>query len=82
LTEKAILNCPLQKVSIKFIESLRKFLGNISSLVHDLEGNDVKFRRNFNHFTQSQFDAFIGLVWQRYKRAIIQPGEACGAVAA
>jgi len=67
---------------MKFIESLRKFLGNISAQVTTVQHNDAHFRRNFNHFTQSQFNTFINLVWQRYQRAIIQPGEACGAVAA
>jgi DNA-directed RNA polymerase III subunit RPC1 len=67
---------------MKFIESLRKFLGNISAQVTTVQHNDARFRRNFNHFTQSQFNTFINLVWQRYQRAIIQPGEACGAVAA
>lgn len=52
-TEKAILNCPHKKVSLKFIESLRKFLGNIATQVSTLEHNDATFRRNFNHFTQS-----------------------------
>jgi len=52
LTEKAILECPLKKVSLKFIESLRKFLGNIASQVSALQDNEAKFRRNFNHFTK------------------------------
>ena len=67
---------------MKFIESLRKFLGNISAQVTTVQHNYASYRRNFNHFTQSQFNTFINLVWQRYQRAIIQPGEACGAVAA
>jgi len=44
--------------------------------------NDDKLLRNFTHLTEGQLNQFMELVWQMYERAMIQPGEACGAVAA
>lgn len=38
--------------------------------------------RNFTYLTKSQFFEFIGKVWEKYKRAQTQPGEAVGAIAA
>ena len=41
-----------------------------------------KLLRNFTFLTRSQIDNFIELVWLKYRKAQIQPGEAVGAVAA
>lgn len=38
--------------------------------------------RNFTHVTKSQFNEFVALVWKKYQQAIIQPGEAVGAICA
>ena len=38
--------------------------------------------RNFTHVTRSQFNEFVDLVWKKYQQAIIQPGEAVGAICA
>ena len=38
--------------------------------------------RNFTYVTRSQLDKFAILVWDKYRRAQITPGEAVGAVAA
>ena len=40
------------------------------------------FIRNFEYITKGQFEKFMDLVWKTYEKALIQPGEACGAVAA
>jgi len=37
---------------------------------------------NILHLTQSQADYFFNRVWERYSKAMIQPGEAVGAVTA
>lgn len=46
------------------------------------EESRERFLRNFASLTSTQFDEFIKMVWKNYERALIQPGEACGAVAA
>lgn len=38
--------------------------------------------RNFRHVTPSQFDEFVKLVWKKYNEAVVQPGEAVGAICA
>ena len=44
--------------------------------------SDANFLRNFTHITKREFDEFINLVWNTYERAVMVPGEACGAVTA
>jgi hypothetical protein len=38
--------------------------------------------RNFTNITLGEFEEFIKLVWEKYERAVMVPGEACGAVTA
>lgn len=97
-TRKEIENCPLKNgISQNFEESLGKFMNELAvqseqailrlpssfdetELVED--DNKERFLKNFASLTKTQFDEFIKLVWKTYERALIQPGEACGAVAA
>ena len=78
-------------MSDKFNDSLTKFMETIASKVGRLvftksEATDMladeSFLRNFDFLTRNQFNKFIDLVWKTYEKAMIQPGEACGAVAA
>ena len=78
-------------MSDKFNDSLTKFMETIASKVGRLvftKGEaadmlaDESFLRNFDFLTRNQFNKFIDLVWKTYEKAMIQPGEACGAVAA
>lgn len=92
LTEKAIKERPIKNVSKHFRTSLTAFMEKLACKVErlifkteDASQNDAEensFLRNFDFLTQSQFDKFMSLVWSRYEKAKIQPGEACGAVAA
>ena len=91
LTAEAIRRCPLGQVSDKFTDSLTKFMETLASKVARLvftksEAADMvgeeSFLRNFDFLTRNQFNKFIDLVWKTYEKAMIQPGEACGAVAA
>lgn len=43
---------------------------------------DRNFLKNFTHLTKFEFKEFIKLVWATYEKAMMVPGEACGAVAA
>ena len=80
-------------MSQKFLDHdgpLRKFLSKIGQktqdtinvLERDEDPDTDKMLRNFTHLTKTQFELFIQQVWREYERALIQPGEACGAVAA
>ncbi len=96
LTEQAIKDRPLKSVSKQFCNSLSSFMGDLAKKIErllfnkdsDLDENmsclktGSSFLRNFDYLTKSQFDKFIDLVWRTYEKALIQPGEACGAVAA
>lgn len=44
--------------------------------------SDTNFLRNFTYMTKREFKEFINLVWNTYERAVMVPGEACGAVTA
>ena len=94
LTAASVQNPPVKNVSSIFCEKLSKFLEGIAKKVENLifrldEGDDLensddknRFLHNFDFLTRSQFDKFINLVWRQYERALIEPGEACGAMAA
>lgn len=90
LTEQAIEGRPVHlQVSDNFIQSLRAFMDKLAQKIERLffkgaEDDDIGngFLRNFDFLTRNQFDKFFSLVWQTYEKAMIQPGEACGAVAA
>lgn len=66
------------------MSSLKDFLINIAQQVETLSSKflDDRFLKNFTHLTKTELKAFIDLVWQTYNRALMVPGEACGAVAA
>lgn len=78
----------------QFCDKLSEFLETIAAKVEKLifrldDGGDLDnsgersmFLHNFDFLTRAQFDKFIDLVWRTYEKALIQPGEACGAVAA
>jgi len=87
MTEKAIIDCPVKNVSNKFIKSFREFFGKIASQVEQVSlklntDHNGSMVRNFTYLTKSQFEDLVKLTWKTYERAVIQPGEACGAVAA
>ena len=86
LTAKAIEDRPVKQASTKFCDSLTSFLDKLASRIERIlfksDDIEVSFFRNFEFLTQTQFDKFISLVWKTYEKAMIQPGEACGAVAA
>ena len=91
LVAQAIQNRPIKKVSSKFLESFTAFMDQLASKIErvlfksddgDADLPEDSFLRNFDFLTRHQFDEFIALVWKTYEKAMIQPGEACGAVAA
>ena len=92
LTAAAISNPPNKQVSQQFCDQLEKYLEGIAAKidrlifrVNDIQTTDIERRNfllNFDYLTRFQFDKFIDLVWCTYEKALIQPGEACGAVAA
>jgi hypothetical protein len=56
----------VQNVSQKFVGSLRSFLVKIAEQVRKVACagvGDETFNRNFAFFTETQFTAFIKLVW-------------------
>lgn len=48
----------------------------------NLDADLKKQLRNFRHVTASQFGEFVNLVWKKYSEAVVQPGEAVGAICA
>ena len=88
LTERAIKSCPMKQVSENFFASLRSFMDNLATKVEKLMftraeiSAEESFLRNFDYLTKNQHKKFMELVWRTYEKALIQPGEACGAVAA
>ena len=89
LTGEAIAECPIKNVGQKWIGErsvLRDFMETkakeIEQALGVVQANDDRLLRNFTHLTRGQLNQFMELVWQMYERAMIQPGEACGAVAA
>ena len=46
------------------------------------DGSEEDFLCKYYSLTFSQMEKFVDMVWHTYERAKIQPGEACGAVAA
>ena len=87
MTDEAIRNCPIKDICLDeniFIKAFKTFLYQIADQVDHVWENlhEKSMLRNFNHITQSQFEKFVKLTWERYERTRIVPGEACGAVAA
>ena len=76
------------RISSLFLDALRDFMDKLAKkverLIFKVEGDfgEESFLRNFDFLTKNQLDKFIELVWKTYEKAMIQPGEACGAVAA
>ena len=74
------------------VANIRKELGLKDGLNEVLTESEItketkdkatqKLLRNFTFLTKSQIENFIELVWLKYRKAQIQPGEAVGAVAA
>lgn len=84
LSNDAITNCRIKNLSNKFKTALEQFLEDIAQQVTILQKkfNEDSFLRNFTHITRKEFDEFMKLVWKTYERAVMVPGEACGAVTA
>ena len=84
LSNDAISNCRIKNLSNKFKTALEQFLEDIAQQVTILQKkfNEDSFLRNFTHLTRKEFDEFMNLVWKTYERAVMVPGEACGAVTA
>jgi repressor of nif and glnA expression len=84
LSNNAITNCRIKNLSKKFKTALEQFLEDIAQQVTILQKkfNEDSFLRNFTHITRKEFDEFMKLVWKTYERAVMVPGEACGAVTA
>ncbi len=84
LSSQAFKECKIKNLSDKFKQALTSFLEDISQQIDNLQKkfNEPSFLRNFTHITKREFDEFINLVWNTYERAVMVPGEACGAVTA
>lgn len=74
----------IKNPSFKFMTALKEFINGIAQQVTHLQAKftDEAFLKNFTHLTMPQFKQFIELVWLKYEKAIMVPGEACGAVTA
>ena len=81
---EAINQCKIKNISQKFLTSLKMFIEDIAQQVDFIQKKftEKNFLKNFTHLTRFEFKEFIKLVWSTYQRAIMVPGEACGAVAA
>lgn len=84
ISSQAINNCKIRNMSQKFLTSLKSFIEDIAQQVEMLQKKftDRSFLKNFTHLTKFEFKEFIKLVWVTYEKAMMVPGEACGAVAA
>jgi DNA-directed RNA polymerase III subunit RPC1 len=84
LSNQAFSECRIKNLSYKFKVALTQFLEDIAQQVTSLQKKfkEANFLRNFTHITKREFTEFISLVWNTYERAVMVPGEACGAVTA
>ena len=88
--ENNIQNCPIDKheISEMFINSIRSFFGDKIKLIKDSiksfgsngKGNNIV--NNICSIGKNQMKYFFEEIWDRYKKAKVNPGEAVGAVAA
>lgn len=84
LGKEALTKSNVKTPSFKFVTALSQFIEDIAQQVTHLQSKftDPSFLKNFTNVTQKEFDEFIKLVWEQYERAVMVPGEACGAVTA
>src|SRR5690242_14916441 len=94
LVEKEIENRPdLIKNVEEFIKDIREYFNtfthNLKNTEDNIYNNNIEnaasiqtFRDGIASFTETQIKQFFKLLWSRYRKALISPGEAVGAVAA
>lgn len=92
IANQEIENCPLKNVSDNFIKEVLAFMAsfeqNIQHLDNSLYNEDIKqevlhnFRNGIASFTETQLKEFFRVMWIKYRKALVVPGEAVGAVAA
>jgi DNA-directed RNA polymerase III subunit RPC1 len=83
IVEDEISTCPVKGINEEFLKEVRTFFKELTQkMTTYLENSDVNINNSPYSITQLQLREFFKICWTKYRRAMIVPGEAVGAVAA